>query len=64
MGCASGSALICRIRKLLDREWDVRISHIFGEANASAELLANLGCNRDQNWRIFYCPPAVLEPHV
>ncbi|CAN1266325.1 Putative ribonuclease H protein At1g65750 [Linum perenne] len=41
----SGEVII--IREYLQREWDVTFSHVFREANKSADFLASLGHDRE-----------------
>jgi hypothetical protein len=36
--------LVRRIRNLIREEWNVRIRHVYREANRVADALASLGC--------------------
>jgi len=42
---ATGLSLLTNIRSLLELNWEVRICHIFREANFCADTLANLACD-------------------
>jgi ribonuclease HI len=40
-----GNSLLKQIKKLLDLDWIVEISHMYREANKCADALANIGCS-------------------
>ena len=51
-------ALINKVKAILEREWEVKRKHIFREATAVAEWLANFGLtksplNRDYWWPVY-----------
>lgn len=58
IGRSDGWSLVGQIRKLLSAEWEVRICHVYREANRSADALANLGC-LDGPQLMFYEHPLV-----
>ncbi|CAN1149690.1 Putative ribonuclease H protein At1g65750, partial [Linum perenne] len=45
---------IANLRELLERDWEVTISHIFREGNFAADYLANLG--HDYPWGVNIIP--------
>jgi ribonuclease HI len=49
MGCA----LMMRIRDLLTDSWDVKIMHVFREANRCADMLANKGSEGNHEIEFF-----------
>ncbi|KAL4343877.1 hypothetical protein AHAS_Ahas11G0122300 [Arachis hypogaea] len=53
----SGSVLYYRISELLDRGWQVRIEHVYREANGCADFLANLGAAQEQSLMVWNSPP-------
>ncbi|MED6194815.1 hypothetical protein PIB30_032027 [Stylosanthes scabra] len=52
-----GTILYHRISELLKKNWQVRISHIYREANGYADWLANHSLNYDVSTQIWSCPP-------
>jgi hypothetical protein len=50
------------IQKLLDLEWEVKIAHVYREANQCADALATAGCQLDREI-IFYedCPTLLKD---
>lgn len=44
-GCASSWSLVSKIRRLLQSDWEVKIYHVYREANKCADVLANMGCD-------------------
>ncbi|PNY06182.1 ribonuclease H [Trifolium pratense] len=60
VGSASGRILLNRIRQLMNMDWNVRISHVYREANKVADAIAALGCTT-QGFSYFNTPPANLE---
>jgi ribonuclease HI len=50
----SGQALVKNIRRLLDSDWEVIVSHSYREANKCADALATYGCSLDRNIMFFY----------
>jgi ribonuclease HI len=57
-GSGMGGALIKRIRSLLDGQWEVKIMHIYREANRSADMLANMGSEGASGIEFFERPPS------
>ncbi|EEF42915.1 nuclease, putative [Ricinus communis] len=41
IGACSNSSLIAEISRLLFRNWDIKLVHVYGEANYAADYLAN-----------------------
>jgi hypothetical protein len=57
-----GHALAKQIWKLIDRDWNIEISHTYREANNCADALANLGCSLDYDLVFFDdCPSSIRE---
>ncbi|KAK2362266.1 heat shock 70 kDa protein [Trifolium repens] len=52
-----GGALVMRIRRLFELDWEVVINHSYREANKCADVLANIGCIIDTHM-VYYdtCP--------
>ncbi|CAJ2673373.1 unnamed protein product [Trifolium pratense] len=44
-----GTSLVKSIKKLLDEDWEVKISHSYREANRSADALTSMGCTLNYN---------------
>ncbi|KAK2417534.1 Polynucleotidyl transferase, ribonuclease H superfamily protein [Trifolium repens] len=57
-GSGMGCALIKRIRSLLDGQWEVKIMHIYREANRCADMLANMGSEGVSEIEFFERPPS------
>ncbi|KAK2385847.1 heat shock 70 kDa protein [Trifolium repens] len=57
-GSSMGCALMKRIRNLLDGPWEVRIIHVFREANRCADVLANMGSEGTSEIDFFVSPPS------
>jgi hypothetical protein len=57
VGSARGRILLNRIRWPMNMDWNVRISHIYREANKVADAIASLGCSI-QGLSYFDTPPA------
>ncbi|KAK2394949.1 hypothetical protein QL285_056723 [Trifolium repens] len=57
-----GLALVKNIRRLIDLEWEVHISHAYRESNKCADALANIGCTLE-NETTYYenCPSQIRE---
>ena len=59
---SANTAIIRDIKRLLDRQWQVKIKHIYREANRAADFLAsyvqhfNFGCHH------LDAPPTTLHP--
>jgi len=52
-----GRALVNKIRRLLEMDWNVDVSHSYREANRCADALANIACSLDYNMKIYEtCP--------
>jgi hypothetical protein len=60
VGSARGRILLNRIRQLMNMDWNVRISHIYREANKVADAIALLRCSI-QGFSYFETPPASLK---
>jgi ribonuclease HI len=57
-GSMMGCALLRRIRSLLDGPWEVKIIHVYREANRCADMLANMGSEGTSGIEFFDSPPA------
>jgi ribonuclease HI len=58
---ANGVSLMKSILRLLNQEWEIRITHSYREANMCADALANIGCSLDLNIMLFEeCPSQVV----
>ncbi|CAJ2675557.1 unnamed protein product [Trifolium pratense] len=57
-----GLTLVKNIRRLVDMEWEVHITHAYRESNQCADALANIGCSIDKE-TIYYetCPSQIRE---
>jgi ribonuclease HI len=44
---AVGGMIMKHIWRMMDRDWEVEVSHIYREANKWADTLAKVGCNLD-----------------
>jgi hypothetical protein len=53
MGCA----LVKRIRSLLNGTWEVKVIHIYREANRCANMLANMGSEGISGIEFYANPP-------
>lgn len=60
-GSMHGRILVSRIRALLDLEWQVRVCHIYREANAVADGQASLGCTHGGDLIIYDSPPPSIR---
>lgn len=56
--------LIRRIRHLLDNDWQIRVSHVYREANKVADGLAALGCELVDDVVFYYQPPSSVLQYV
>jgi ribonuclease HI len=56
-GSAMGCTLMKKIYKVLEDFQEVRITHVFREANRCADMLANMGCSNIDNILYFEYPP-------
>jgi hypothetical protein len=58
-------ALIKKIRKVLEQDWNVKIMHEYREANKVADALASIKCSLDHDL-IFYdnCPLEIRHIYV
>jgi ribonuclease HI len=57
-GSIRGCALVKKIRSLLNEPWEIRIIHVFREANRCADVLANMGSEGDSGIEFFSSPPS------
>ncbi|PNX55023.1 ribonuclease H [Trifolium pratense] len=60
VGNAHGRILISRIRRLIQMNRNVRVSHVYRKANKVADAIASLGCEM-QGFSYFDAPPTSLE---
>jgi hypothetical protein len=44
-GSLVGRALVGRIRRLIDLDWEVNVQHVYRESNQCVNALANISCN-------------------
>jgi ribonuclease HI len=56
-----GFAMVKRIRRLLEMDWEVHISHSYREANQCADALANMGCELSCNIVFFDACPSKIR---
>jgi hypothetical protein len=61
IGSIVGWRLIREIRQLLALDWEIRICHIYCEANACANTLANMGCDQEPGLHVYeqQCPASL-----
>ena len=52
--------LILKIKHLLDRSWQIKVEHIFREANRVADFMTSMGHALDFGLHVFYNPPERL----
>ncbi|CAN1726094.1 Putative ribonuclease H protein At1g65750 [Linum perenne] len=52
--------LVLEFRELLSRHWDVKLTHVFREANQAADYMANLGHSFDFGFQFFHIPDSSL----
>lgn len=57
MGSTSGWSLLREIRKLLRLVWEVKVVHVYREANRCADAMAALGATPSQGLIIYENPP-------
>jgi hypothetical protein len=60
LGSVTGWSLIKKIKALLNYSWNVRIIHVYREANRCADILANIGCVSATNTIVYDHPPQEL----
>jgi hypothetical protein len=53
-----------RIRSLLNEPWEIRIIHVFREANRCADVLANMDSEGVSGIEFFTSPPARARQFV
>jgi ribonuclease HI len=58
---AMGLALVKKIKRLIQFEWEIVISHSYREANSCADALASMGCLLDGNTVYFEECPAQIR---
>jgi ribonuclease HI len=57
-----GLTLVKNIRRLIDLEWEVHISHAYRESNKCADALANIGCTLEKETTYYEnCPSQIRE---
>ncbi|CAN1153629.1 Putative ribonuclease H protein At1g65750 [Linum perenne] len=54
------TALVAEFQDLMMRDWEVSLSHIYREANCTADYLANLGHSYDVGLYLFNSPDSAL----
>ncbi|EEF39504.1 hypothetical protein RCOM_0863820 [Ricinus communis] len=54
-------ALFNEAKRLLSRDWDVQLSHIYREANGCADKFANLGYGLPVGCHILQGPPDIVK---
>jgi ribonuclease HI len=57
---ASGWGLTRKIRFFLILDWNVKIKHIYREANRGADMLTNIGCFHGIGLLVYHQPPSQL----
>lgn len=58
------SSLVQSIRKLLNKDWHVRIDHIYRETNFTADFLAkkNFAMSQSLGFQFLHDPPSGIVP--
>jgi hypothetical protein len=56
-----GRALVNKIRRLSEMDWNVVVSHSYREANRCADVLANIACSLDYNMKIYESCPTQIK---
>ncbi|GAU36544.1 hypothetical protein TSUD_277500 [Trifolium subterraneum] len=59
-GSATGWMLFKKIKQLLTLNWEVRIIHVYREANSCADIMAGQGCSLQGDEEIYSNPPTVV----
>jgi ribonuclease HI len=57
IGSASSWSLIKKIKLLLNHSWQVKITHVYREANRCADILANIDCVSSTTTTVYTQPP-------
>lgn len=60
LGSVRGLQLVRRIRSLMEDDWQVRVIHVYREANKVADCLAGSGCSQDAGLVVYTHPPSSL----
>lgn len=60
LGATSGYILVISIKTLLRLDREVKIIHVFREANHCADDLANVGCTHELSLVVYEHPPVQL----
>ncbi|GAU38719.1 hypothetical protein TSUD_396480 [Trifolium subterraneum] len=63
-GSNTGCTLMKKIRRLLDGPWEVKIIHVFREANRCADMLASMGSEGPIRIEFFTNPPLRVKQIV
>jgi ribonuclease HI len=63
-GSAMGGALMKKIQRLLQSPWEVKITHVYREANRCADMLANMGSESISGISFFEYPPERVKQIV
>lgn len=53
--------MVVECSRMLKKDWDVKISHIFREQNRAADVMAKLSFEWDKGFRVFKEPPATIH---
>ena len=56
------STLVAKIQELLARNWEVKVQHVYREANRAVDLLASLGHSLSIDLHVYFKPPLMLLP--
>ncbi|KAJ8767159.1 hypothetical protein K2173_013556 [Erythroxylum novogranatense] len=59
---STDNALICSIRELMSRCWQVKLHHVFREGNATADAMAQIRPEVSLGMVVFQQPPEVIVP--
>ncbi|KAJ1432898.1 Ribonuclease H-like superfamily [Sesbania bispinosa] len=56
------AAVVVQVKRLMEKDWVVHLSHIPREANCAADIVAKIRSHSAWHWRFWTAPPsAVLE---
>lgn len=58
---SSSSNLVAKCKKLLAKEWEIRVHHIYREQNRAADFLSSAALDYDSGWITIEVPPARLK---
>ncbi|MCH81999.1 putative non-LTR retroelement reverse transcriptase, partial [Trifolium medium] len=60
-GSPGGRALVWKIRRLMELDWEVVMHHAYRESNKCADALANLGCDMESTSFVYENCPSYLS---